>query len=103
MKNVMVKFSVLFSGLMVSGLAFAEGGEAASTSGLVAIGAAIAVALATFGAASAQGRTASSALEGICRNPGASDKVFMPFILGMVFMEFQALLGFVIAILWTLK
>ena len=36
------------------------------------------------------------ALEGIARNPNAKDSLFQPFILGLVFMEFQALLGFVI-------
>lgn len=104
MKNVLTKLSVVFGALFVSTFAFAsEGASGSLDSGLIAIGAAIAVGIATYGAASGQAKAASKMLEGVTRNPGAADKVFMPFILGLVFMEFQALLGFVIAILWTFK
>jgi F-type H+-transporting ATPase subunit c len=92
------------SGLFLSSMAFAQDATGhAGQNSLAAIGAAIAIGMAAFGAASAQGRTASSALEGIARNPNAKDALFQPFILGLVFMEFQALLGFVIAIIWTFK
>ena len=37
--------------------------------GLASIGAALAIGLGAFGAATCQGRAASSALEGIARNP----------------------------------
>lgn len=105
MKSFIVKFMAAVSGLMLSSMAFAQDAAAqhGGPNGLVAIGAAIAIGLAAFGAASAQGKTASSALEGIARNPNAKDALFQPFILGLVFMEFQALLGFVIAIIWTTK
>lgn len=107
MKNVLGKVAVAAGGLGLSSLAVAQeattSNVASGNSGLIAIGAAIAVSLATFGAASAQGRAASTALDGIARNPNAKDAMFQPFILGLVFMEFQALLGFVIAILWTFK
>ncbi len=104
MKNFISKVGVVLTGMLAGSLAFAQGGtEVVTNNGLIAIGAALAVGLATFGAATGQSKAASTVLEGISRNPGASDKVFMPFILGLVFMEFQALLGFVIAILWTLK
>jgi F-type H+-transporting ATPase subunit c len=104
MKRLVSRIGVILAGMFAGTMAFAQAGEAAtSPTGLIAIGAALAVGLATAGAATAQGRAASTVLEGISRNPGASDKVFMPFILGLVFMEFQALLGFVISILWTLK
>ncbi len=105
MKRRMINASLVMFGLLVSGLAFAEeAGASGMTSavGLIAIGAGLAVGASTFAAATSQGRAASTALEGIARNPSASDKLFLPFILGLVFMEFQALLGFVIAILWTL-
>ncbi len=61
------------------------------------LAAAIAMGLGAFGAASGQGKAASSALEGIARNPSAKADVFTPLILSLVFMEFQALLCFVIA------
>ena len=77
----------------------ADGGT--DSSGLIAIGAALAIGLATFGAASAQGKTASAAMEGIARNPTAKDQVFMPFIISLALMEFHALLGFVISFYWT--
>lgn len=106
MKNLFVKAAMALSGLFLSSLAFAQeatGGLVAGNASLVPIGAAIAIGLAAFGAASAQGRTASAALDGLARNPNAKDALFQPFILGLVFMEFQALLGFVIAIIWTFK
>lgn len=104
MKRFLGKAAVILSGLFLSSLAFAQDAAGASAANQwVPIGAAIAIGLAAFGAASAQGRTTSAALEGIARNPSAKDALFQPFILGLVFMEFQALLGFVIAIIWTTK
>ena len=88
---------------MFSGLALAQGDAGAASASLVPIGAGLAIGLAAFGAATAQGRTAESVLGGIARNPSAKDAMFQPFILSLVFMEFQALLGFVIAIIWTFK
>jgi F-type H+-transporting ATPase subunit c len=105
MKRLLVTAVSVLSGLMLSSLALAQ--EAGVTSGapsnLIPIGAAIAIGLAAFGAATGQGRAVGSALEGMSRNPGAKDAMFQPLILGLVFMEFQALLGFVIAIIWTFK
>ncbi len=46
-----------------------------------------AVALAAFAGTSAQSRAASVALEGIARNPSASDKLVTPMILGLALME----------------
>ena len=93
----MVVGAVLLGGAAV---AYAADGDTDS-SGLIAIGAALAIGLATFGAASAQGKTASAAMEGIARNPTAKDQVFMPFIISLALMEFHALLGFVISFYWT--
>jgi F-type H+-transporting ATPase subunit c len=104
MKRFLGKTAMAFSGVFLSSLAFAQDAAAAySGNSLIPIGASITMGLASFGAATAQGRTASAALEGIARNPSAKDALFQPFILGLVFMEFQALLGFVIAIIWTFK
>ena len=104
MKTVFVRLVAALGGLMFSSLAFAQdaGNAAARDFGWMPIGAALAIGLAAFGAAGAQGRTAAAALESIGRNPSSKDSMFLTFILGLVFMEFQALLGFVIAFLWTM-
>ena len=99
MKKRMMNVVVALTGLFLSSVALAQGGEGSAS--LAPVGAALAIGLAAFGAATGQGRAASAALEGLARNPNAKDSLFQPFILGLVFMEFQALLGFVIAIIWT--
>jgi len=103
MRRALSYVSVAFGSLFAASMAFAqaaEHGSAAGGLGLIALGSALAVGIATFGAASGQGRAAAAALEGIARNPGSRDQVFVPMILGLAFIEFQALLGFIIAILW---
>lgn len=109
MKKVLGNLGVLLSGAMMSAVAFAEeGAVVASTggnsmTGLIGIGAGLAIGLAALGATLGQGRTTAAAAEGIARNPGASKQVFLPFMLGLVFMELQALLGFVIAFMLFTK
>ena len=105
MKKLLVRAAVAVGGLLLSGLALAQGDASAvnASASLIPIGAGLAIGLAAFGAATAQGRTAEAVLGGIARNPSAKDSLFQPFILSLVFMEFQALLGFVIAIIWTFK
>ncbi len=104
MKKV-ISVGAALSGLLVANSAFAEGVEAAASTnnGLVALASCLAIGVAAFGAATAQGKAVSSALEGIARNPNCRDQVFMPMILGLVFMEFQALMGFIVAFLWFNK
>ena len=96
--------AVLF-GVLVSGVAFAEGdaSSVSSMAGLVAIGSGLAMGLAAIGASGGQGRAAGSALEGIARNPGSREAVFVPLLLSLAFIELSALLGFVIAFMWWLK
>jgi F-type H+-transporting ATPase subunit c len=65
--------------------------------GLVAIGAALAIGLAVLGGAMGQGRAAAAALEGIARNPSASDKVLTPFLLGLALIESLVLMAFLVA------
>lgn len=67
--------------------------------GLIAIAAGIAIGLGAFGAATSQARAAAAAFEGVTRNPASKDVVFTPFILGLAFMEFQAILSFIVAFL----
>ncbi len=66
-------------------------------SGLVAIAAAIAIGLAVLGGTSAQGKAAAAALEGMARNPAASDKLFTPLILSLALIESLVILAFLVA------
>ena len=65
----------------------------------IAIAAGIGIALAAFGGALGQGRTASSALSGIARNPGASGKIFTPMILGLALIESLVIYSLIISII----
>ena len=79
--------------LMVAAVAFGQehGTEAAAAAGggeaLKYLAAGFGMAIASAFGAIAQARAASSALEGISRNPGAADKMFLPMILGLVLIE----------------
>ncbi|MBW1704690.1 MAG: ATP synthase F0 subunit C [Deltaproteobacteria bacterium] len=64
----------------------------------LAIGSGIGLALAALGGALGQGRVASAALEGIARNPGAADRMFVPMIIGLALIESLVLYTFIIAI-----
>ncbi len=89
MRQFFSKFMAFAVVLLASATAFAQAGEGAGghAQGLMAIGLGLGLGLAAFGGAFGQGRAASAALEGIARNPNASDKVFVPMILGLVFIE----------------
>lgn len=98
-----MKKALLFAAtLLASAAAFAQEAAAAAhtanpNSGLVAIGAAIAIGLAVYGGTSAQGKAAAAALEGIARNPAAGDKLFTPLILSLALIESLVILAFLVA------
>lgn len=85
--------------LLVASSAMAQDAPAAVATGdgIGKLGAALAVSIAAFGGALGQGKTAATALEGIARNPAASDKIFTPMIIGLALIESLVLYGFVIA------
>ncbi len=97
----------MMTGLLVVGIssmAFAQDATTvelanAENGGWIALAAGLAIGLAAFGGALAQGRAAGSALEGIARNPGASDKLFTPMILGLALIESLVIYALIIAIL----
>lgn len=64
--------------------------------GWLAITAGFGMALATIGGATAQGRAAAAVLEGIARNPSASNSMFIPFILGLALIESLVILAFLV-------
>ena len=76
-----------------------EGGAGVGSAGYMglAIGAGLAVGLAALGGGLGQGRAASSALDGIARNPQASGKIFTPMIIGLALTESLVLLAWLIA------
>jgi F-type H+-transporting ATPase subunit c len=69
----------------------------------LAIGAGVGLGVAAFGGGLGQGKTAAAALEGIARNPGAADKMFVPMIIGLALIESLVLYTFIIAILLQAK
>lgn len=102
MKRKSVNFLAVLSGLIVSSLAMAQDattGGTMSGSGLMAVGSALAIGLAAIGGTLAQGRAADAALSGIARNPTSADRVFTPMIIALALIEFQAIMGFIIAFL----
>lgn len=102
MKKYLDRGLVVVAGLSASSLALAEGASAVGSEswmGLAKLGAAIAIGLGTFGAATGQGRASSAAMEGIARNPTSRGDVFVPLIIALAFMEFQALLSFIVALM----
>ena len=89
---------VLSAGLATS--AFAEDMASGSNGGAasyIAIAAGLGMALASFGGALGQSKAISAAVEGIARNPGAQNKVFVPMIIGLALIESLVLLTFVVA------
>src|SRR5271166_831011 len=98
MRKVLYTLGALAGVLMASPAAFAQtaGGAAMGGTNWVAISAAFGMALAAFGGALAQARVASSACEGMARNPGAAGAIRAAMILGLVFIETLALLTLVI-------
>lgn len=90
-----------------SSVALASGGSdtglLSGDASMLAIGAGLAIGLAAVGGALGQGRTAGQALEGMARNPAASDKLFTPMIIGLVLIESLVIYALVVAILLWLK
>lgn len=98
-----VLFVVVAASLMTS-TGFAQEAAAAASSGLgdkglAALGAFLGLGIAALGGALGQSKVAAAALEGIARNPQASDKIFTPLILALAFIESLVIYALVIAFL----
>ena len=63
----------------------------------LALGAGLGIGIAAAGGGVGQGLAVSSALEGIARNPNASDKIFTPMIVGLALIESLVIYALVIA------
>ncbi len=99
----MRKFALLTVGLLLLCLltipvyAQAEGG--ATTTTMQTHWLAVAMAIAAAGCGIAQSRAIAGGCEGVSRNPGAVDTIRFFVILGLAFIEFLALLTFVVVLL----
>ena len=101
MRLLFFSFFLMVLALVFGPAVYAQGLEgAASGLSFKERGAGLAIGLAVIGGGLGQGKAAAAALEGIARNPGASPKVFTPFILAMALIEslviFALLIAFVI-------
>jgi F-type H+-transporting ATPase subunit c len=89
--------------MLVATAAFASDGGAGSNEydmkKWIGLACGLGIAVAAFGGALGQGRTASSALDGIARNPGASGKIFTPMILGLALIESLVIYSLIISFL----
>lgn len=100
MKNLFKNIALIMAGSMVAIPAFAQEAAAAATmtdSGIRGLAAAITISVAALGGALAQGRAASTALDGIARNPAASGKIFTPMIIGLALIESLVIYALIIA------
>jgi F-type H+-transporting ATPase subunit c len=87
----------LFAPLAFAAEAAAPAAAGDSTKAWIAIAAGFGLAIAAFGGAISQGRTAATALDGIARNPGASGKIFVPMILGLALIESLVIYSLIIS------
>ncbi len=98
----MKKMMLVLASMLVAAPAFAQETVTAVVTtndrGLVAIAAALAICVSVLGGALAQGKTASTALEGIARNPAASGKLLIPMILGLALIESLVIYALIIAL-----
>jgi F-type H+-transporting ATPase subunit c len=101
MKRIAIFALTITAVLGLAALATAAEGAAgqadSSAKAAIALAAGLAIGAAAFGAALGQGRMAAAAMESIGRNPNAADRIQLPMILGLAFIEALALYGFVIA------
>ena len=96
-------FSTAITALLVALPAFAqEAGAVVARNDRdkwIAIAAGFGIAVAAFGGALSQGRAASTALDGIARNPSAADKLFTPMIIGLALIESLVIYSLIISFL----
>lgn len=103
-KTFFAGFLLLLTTLFLTAPVFAQ---AADTAGLAdayksmaaALGAGLAIGLAALGGGIGQGRATAGAVEGIARNPEASDKIFVPMIVGLALIESLVIYALLIAFL----
>ncbi len=91
--NFLTIFVILAFGIVSPAYAEQAGGAILNNEGL----AALSIAIAAFGGALSQSKVMSSALESIGRNPGAAGQMFVPWILGVAFIESLVVFALLVA------
>ncbi|MCH9688526.1 MAG: ATP synthase F0 subunit C [Deltaproteobacteria bacterium] len=94
----LVAFVTAFLAPMIAMAAPAAGGPGPHD-GTFAVAMGVGMGLAALGCGMGQGRAAAAALEGICRNPNAAEKVNTPMLLGLAFIESLTIFTLVTAFL----
>src|SRR5207245_8744742 len=102
--KILVSVGAALVTMLVTAAAYAQeaGGAAQVLSDrdkILGLAAGLGIGIAAFGGALGQGRAAAAALDGIARNPGASDKIFTPMILGLALIESLVIYSLIISIL----
>jgi F-type H+-transporting ATPase subunit c len=99
MKKTALRLVSLLTPLFVTATAFAQDAAGGVDKSALAYAAGASIGIAAFGGSLGQGKAAAAALEGIARNPNASDKLFTPMILGLALIESLVIYALVIAYL----
>jgi len=81
--------------------AYAQGEQGGTTSASQGHWLALAMAVAAAGCGYAQSKALTAGCEGVSRNPGSADTVRFFIILGLAFIEFLALLTFVVVLFFV--
>jgi F-type H+-transporting ATPase subunit c len=99
MKKKMLGLLTLVVTTLIAASAFAQdaGSNEYDMKALGLLGAGFGMGIAAFGGALGQGKAAAAALDGIARNPSASDKLFTPMILGLALIESLVIYSLVIS------
>lgn len=108
MKKLFAKLTLISITLFFPMMAFAEEMAAGGLSDAyksigAALGAGLAIGIAAAGGGMGQGKAVSAALEGIARNPGSSDKIFVPMIIGLALIESLVIYALLIAFMLVVK
>ena len=74
-----------------------------TSSAIIALAAAIAIAISTLGPAIGQGKTAAAAMESIARQPSAAKDIRSTLIIAMALMEALTIYGLLIAFMLVAK
>ena len=99
MKNRIATLSAFAAAFLAPAVALAAPAASGPNDGTFAICMCFGVAIAAVGGGLGQGRAASAALDGICRNPGSADKVFTPLLLSLAFIESLVIFTLVVALI----
>ena len=100
MNKKMLGFTTFLVTLAMTSTAFAQVSDGEwGARGWGALAAGLGLGLAALGGALGQGRAAAAALDGIARNPNASDKIFQPMIIGLALIESLVIYALIISYL----